>query len=262
MLIGIVLGLCVGLIMGLTGAGGGILAIPALMYGMGVALTDARPIALIAVGLAAMVGSFHGLRLKLLRYRAALVLALAGGLVVPFGMALGHQLSPVVLHCLFSVVMVIVGVRMLFSGKELTLEKNNLVGIVCAIAPDSGRFIWTPKTFFVMVAIGLVAGFFTGLLGVGGGFIVVPALLAVSPLSFNSAVATSLMVVALNSLVAVVLALQDGVALTIPIELFILCTVSGLFIGRILGKWIPAQWVRYGFSALCFSIAIVMSVQL
>lgn len=59
MISGIVLGLLVGLIMGLTGAGGGILAIPALMYGMGVALTDARPVALIAVGLAALVGTFH-----------------------------------------------------------------------------------------------------------------------------------------------------------------------------------------------------------
>lgn len=258
MISGIVLGLLVGLIMGLTGAGGGILAIPALMYGMGVALTDARPVALIAVGLAALVGTFHGLRLKLLRYRAALVLALAGALVVPSGMALGDRISPAVLNGIFAAVMMIAGARMLFSGKELTLENNNLAGNVCAISPSSGRFIWTPKTVFVMIAIGSLAGFFTGLLGVGGGFVVVPALLAVSPLSFNSAVATSLMVIALNSLVAVGLALQDGIALTIPLWLFILCTVTGLFGGRILSKWLPGQWVRYGFSVLCFGIAMVM----
>jgi uncharacterized membrane protein YfcA len=60
LLIGIALGGAVGAVLGLTGAGGGILALPALMIGMGYSLTDARPISLIAIGLAALLGCMDG----------------------------------------------------------------------------------------------------------------------------------------------------------------------------------------------------------
>jgi uncharacterized membrane protein YfcA len=258
MLSGILLGILVGLIMGLTGAGGGILAIPALMYGMDMELIQAKPVALIAVGLAAMAGSIQGLRQKLVRYRAALVMALAGLVTAPLGVMLGKYLQPEIIQLIYVVVMLISAIRILLSHQELIIENNHLGRVRCPVSETSGRFIWTPISASIIFSIGAVAGFFTGLLGVGGGFIIVPVLLAVSSLPLNAVVATSLMVITLNSIVTIALTLQDGTALTIPLWAFVACTILGLIIGRSVANKLPEKLIGYGFSALGFILASVM----
>lgn len=92
MLLAGVLGLLMGLVMGLTGAGGGILGVPALVLGLGLSMTQAAPVSLLAVGAAAAVGALDGLRHRLVRYRAALLIALLGALFSPVGVFLAHQL--------------------------------------------------------------------------------------------------------------------------------------------------------------------------
>ncbi|WP_241137097.1 TSUP family transporter, partial [Achromobacter xylosoxidans] len=82
------LGLCIGASLGLTGAGGGILAVPALMFGLHMSLAQAAPVALIAVGAASAVGAIQGLRSGLVRYKAALLMAITGAITAPLGLAL------------------------------------------------------------------------------------------------------------------------------------------------------------------------------
>lgn len=260
MISGILLGICVGLIMGLTGAGGGILAVPALMFAMGLTLLAAKPVALIAVGAAALVGTFHGLRQGLVRYRAALTMALAGLVTAPLGVWSAALLHPTVVSVIFIVVMIISGVRMLLSSRELSAENQQLGRVLCPISDTSGRFIWTRVSTLIILMIGAAAGFFTGLLGVGGGFIIVPALLALSNISLNSAVATSLMVITLNALITLTLTLDAGIALSIPLWAFVICTLAGLSLGRLLVNHIPESFIRYGFSALSFTVAAAMLV--
>jgi uncharacterized membrane protein YfcA len=262
MLSGILLGIFVGLIMGLTGAGGGILAVPALIYGMGLTLSDAKPIALIAVGLAALVGSIHGLKRGLVRYRAALLMVLVGLATVPLGVFTTALIGPVATGIIYVIVMMISGIRMLTAHRELDAENTQLTQPICPVSDVSGRFIWSQTSAAIVAAIGALAGFFTGLLGVGGGFVIVPALLAVSNLSLNSVVATSLTVITLNAIVTVSLTLHEGIPLTIPLWLFIGCAVIGLVIGRRLTTTVPDRWIRYAFSGLSFSIASVMLFQL
>ncbi|MFJ1017246.1 TSUP family transporter, partial [Bordetella bronchiseptica] len=74
------LGILIGLTLGLTGAGGGILAVPALVLGLGMDMPQAAPVALMAVGLAAAVGSAEGLRRGTVRYKAAALMSVVGGL--------------------------------------------------------------------------------------------------------------------------------------------------------------------------------------
>lgn len=262
MISGILLGILVGLIMGLTGAGGGILAVPALMYGMGLSPIQAKPVALIAVGLAAMVGTFHGVRNNLTRYRAALVMALAGLTTAPLGIFTAEHLGHSWIALIYIAVMMLSGARMLLSNREMEAENRELSRVICPVSDTSGRFIWTPITAVTILIIGAFAGFFTGLLGVGGGFIIVPALLAVSNLSLNNVVATSLMVIMLNSLVTVSLTLDDGIPLTIPIWLFVICAVVGLILGRLIVTRVSDNLIRYGFSALSFLVAAVMLFQI
>ena len=91
---------------------GGILAIPALVIGLGWTLTQSTPVALFAVSAAAAVGAIYGLRKGLVRYRAALLMALLGAVFSPLGVYLAHSLPNAVLISLFSRVMVIVAIRM------------------------------------------------------------------------------------------------------------------------------------------------------
>ena len=86
------LGTLVGLVLGLTGAGGGVLAVPALMLGLGMSLTDATPVSLVAVGAAASLGAAVGLRNRQVRYRAALLMSGLGILTAPIGVWLAHHL--------------------------------------------------------------------------------------------------------------------------------------------------------------------------
>src|SRR3546814_945555 len=75
------LGALIGLVMGMTGAGGGILAVPALVVGLGFSMTAATPVALMAVGISAMVGALDGLSKKIVRYKAAAQLAVLGSML-------------------------------------------------------------------------------------------------------------------------------------------------------------------------------------
>src|SRR5690554_6488072 len=85
MLVGSILGFIIGVVLGLTGAGGGIFAVPALVFGLGMDIQTAAPVALMAVGMAAALGALHGLRHGIVRYRAAFVLAASGSLTAPLG---------------------------------------------------------------------------------------------------------------------------------------------------------------------------------
>jgi uncharacterized membrane protein YfcA len=81
----LILGALVGVIMGLTGAGGGILAVPLLVFGLHLTVASAAPLGLLAVGIAAAMGAAVGLRAGVVRYRAALLIALTGIVFNPLG---------------------------------------------------------------------------------------------------------------------------------------------------------------------------------
>ena len=90
MLVAGFLGLTVGLILALTGAGGGILAVPLLMFALTWDITQAAPVALLAVGASAALGAVIGLRQRVVRYRAAMLIAVTGSVVTPLGVLLAH----------------------------------------------------------------------------------------------------------------------------------------------------------------------------
>ena len=83
LILSVFFGALVGILMGLTGAGGGILAVPLLVFGMHLTIVEASPAALLAVGTAAAVGAFFGLKANLVRHRATLLIAGSGILMAP-----------------------------------------------------------------------------------------------------------------------------------------------------------------------------------
>src|SRR3546814_20032393 len=108
----IAIGIVVGLILALTGAGGTIVAVPLLMFGLHLEVATAAPIALLAVCAAAGTGTILGLRDGIVRYRAAGLIALVGALITPLGVMLAHRLPAAPLALLFSPVLLSVAQRM------------------------------------------------------------------------------------------------------------------------------------------------------
>jgi len=255
----ILLGWIVGLLLGLTGAGGGMLAVPALVFGLHWTVAQAAPVALMAVAVSASVGALDGLRKGLARYRAAIVMALAALPMSAFGLLLSHHISPHWLTALFVTVMVLAAVRLLRGGAHASEGAEMLV---CPVSPDTGRFLWTPKRAIAMSGFGALSGLLTGLLGVGGGFIMVPVLRFFTDLSMAAIVATSLMTVALVSSFSVFMAMGHLASEAwLPALPFMLAVVLGLLSGRWLAPHVPPQRVQQGFAILMLIVAAALGIR-
>lgn len=256
----LLLGACVGLVLGLTGAGGGILAIPALTLGLGWSVTQATPIALLAVGSAALIGAAHGLRHGLVRYKAAATMACVGWLVAPAGLYLAEQMPGRVLAALFAGVMLVVAVRMYGQAKQAStdactdgpLQRN------CMLDPATGRLDWNARCLATLASIGAASGFLTGLLGVGGGFFIVPAFRKFSDVRMHGVVATSLMVVALVSLGTLGHRLSQGFVLSAQALWFTGAGVAGMIAGRFMAPNISGPLLQRLFSMLCVAVGLLM----
>ena len=259
MISGPLLGAAVGVVMGLTGAGGGILAVPLLVFGMHLTVAEAGPIGLLAVGVSAAVGALIGLKAGIVRYRAALLIASSGVLLAPIGVWLAHRLDTRLLSLLFSAVLAWVAYRAFMETGDRTAKLNSAsMDLPCIRDDVSGRFIWTSKCAGALSIAGAIAGILSGLLGVGGGFVMVPALQRFTDLDAPSVVATSLAVIALVSLTGVAASVSARhFDLDVALQ-FAAGSVIGMGIGSVLTAHLPAAHLRVAFASICLAVAAGM----
>jgi len=152
----VVEGLAIGCLLGLTGAGGGILAVPALMASQGWTVAQAAPVGLLAVTFSTFIGTLQGLFKKIVRYRAALWIALVGIPASHLGIWASQHTSPMWLSLLFALVMFVVAYR-LFSHPHEDFHNPP-----CRINPHTGKLQWDIPTALILGGIGIIAGFLTG----------------------------------------------------------------------------------------------------
>jgi uncharacterized membrane protein YfcA len=259
----LVLGILIGALLGLTGAGGGILAVPALVAGMGWSMQQAAPVALIAVAGSAAIGALEGFRRQLVRYRAALWMAMVGVPFTAVGAAVARNMSQRWLMGLFALVMLFVAFRLFRHGRSDTVEQaNTQTHKPGRLNPETGRFDWTGPIFLLVGAIGATTGFMTGLLGVGGGFVIVPLLRRFTDVSMHGIVATSLCVIALVGAGGVATALLHGVILPVQIcVLFSAATGIGMIIGRFLSRYLSAPRIEQGFATVLVGVALLLLIR-
>jgi len=270
LLLALPLGGIVGLVLGLTGAGGSIIAVPLLVLGLGWPLTTAAPIALLAVACSAAYGTYSAWKLSYVRYRAALIMATLGIVTAPAGIAAIRFFRPDQMTALFAVVMMIVAARMFIQAVR-TPEDTRVLradvhgdgqrarGPLCRLNQETGRIIWTPLCIALMSGVGAMTGFLSGLLGVGGGFVIVPALRSSTELSMHSAVATSLMVIALVSTGTFATMLIHGKAFSWMFAMpFIAGSLIGMWGGRLIAPKIAGPKLQQGFAIALIGISVYL----
>jgi uncharacterized membrane protein YfcA len=214
----IIFGTMIGMLLGLVGGGGSILTVPILVYVLGAGVHEATATSLVIVGATALAGAVPHARAGRVALPAALAFGGAGIAGAFAGGWLNSRASGPVILLLFGVLMLIVAARMAFRGQP------SAAGIA-----GSGSGVRWP----VLVA-GLVVGVMTGFFGVGGGFLIVPALVLVLGFPIRLAVGTSLVVIAINSGAGVLAHLQAGGADGFDLPLAILF-IAGGFVGATLG---------------------------
>ena len=250
------LGALVGLILALTGAGGSVLAVPLMLFVLHLTVAEAAPIALLAVALSAAVGATIGLRDGIVRYRAAGVMAIAGITVAPFGLWLAQRLPNTPLTLLFALVLTVVAVRMFRQAVAGTPPAAQQAP--CMLDPGTGHFVWCARCMRALLATGAGAGFLSGLLGVGGGFVIVPSLRRASNAPAHTIVATSLAVITLVASAGVLSAVLAGHMnwqLGLP---FALGAVLGMLGGRSLAAHLSGPRLQQAFALVAVLVAISM----
>lgn len=257
-MIAIILGIVTGVVLGITGAGGGILAVPALVVGLGFAIKTATPIALIAVGMAALVGAIDGLRKHQVRYKAAFFMAAAGALCGSVGLKLGQLLPQQLLASIFAGLMLLLALRMFRQSRNGSDTAPRPAGVLCTMDPDTGRLRWTPKCATTLAAVGAATGIFAGMLGVGGGFIIVPALRRFTDIKMSSIVATSLMLVALVSLSAAASSVLRGAEVPAEGWIFAGAAIAGMLMGRGVAARIPERMMQRAFAGVTVVVACIL----
>ena len=257
---GYFLAVIMGITLGLFGGGGSILSVPILVYVMGISPVLGTAYSLFIVGISAMVGAIRKHFDKDIDYKVVVLFAIPAILSV---YATRRYLIPVIPENIATI-----------GNFELTKDIALMVffALVMLLAAFSMIRNKRPETAVVRKKIniplvlteGVVVGVITGLVGAGGGFLIVPALVLLVGLSMREAIATSLVIIALKSLIGFVGDINSGQLIDWKFLLtFTLFAIAGMFIGLVLAKKIDASRLKKAFGYFILVMAaFILSIEL
>jgi len=242
-LLGLALSLVIGISLGFFGGGGSILTVPLLVYVFGLDPKTAIASSLLVVGLASMSGAAHHWRAGNVDVRTGLLFGAAGMTGAYAGGRIGAFLDGTLLLLLFACMMLLTAVAM-WQGRRVR-------------SPGAGSKRATGR----LVLQGLAVGSFTGLVGAGGGFLIVPALTLWAGLSMRAAVGTSLFVIVLNTMAGFA-----GYLSHVQVDFALIGAVTGMAIaGSFVGSWLTNQVnpasLRRGFAVFVLTMAVFILVR-
>lgn len=258
-ILGYLLAALVGISLGLIGSGGSILTVPILVYIMGVDPVLATAYSLFIVGSTALVGGIQSATQKRVDFKTVLIFGIPSIVAVyatrlwlvpliPKEVAnIGSIVitKPIALMLLFAVVMILASVSMIKPGKKQATDEN----------------LPMQYNYPMILLEGSLVGVLTGLVGAGGGFLIIPALVILAKMPMKLAVGTSLFIIAAKSLIGFTGDLQGSEVIDWTLLLtFTGFAVVGIFAGIFLSKKIPGEKLKtaFGWFVLIMGIYIII----
>jgi uncharacterized membrane protein YfcA len=232
----------IGLALGLTGAGGSILTLPVLVFLAGIPPQQAVGLSLLIVGLAALAGALQRAKAGELHLKAAGMFVISGMLGAVVGAQFTHLVAPATLLLSFASLMILVGIKMLAPRKGGPQPAPECRPLRCLLAGGG-------------------VGILTGFLGVGGGFLLLPALVKFARLPIRSAAGTSLAIIAANSAAGFVSHLGKTPTPWLLAGVFALIAVAGVLAGGKMASHVPEKILRRGFALLVLITAAFISLE-
>ena len=257
-------GVAVGFSLGLTGSGGSLFAIPLLIYVVGLDIDSAVPISLFVVGITALIGAFSAYHKKLLLLRPTVIFGIAGILSAPIGLKLG-SITPENYRILgFAILAMLMAARM--GWQSLNDQSNKIVRAdlalegqsgICRYSPE-GKIGFTVPCAIALILAGALTGTMSGFFGVGGGFLIVPALMFVIRMNMPYAVGSSLAIIAMigisgGALSGFPILIENNAALGFGVG-----SLFGMFLGRALASRLAGPLLQQLFTLALFSTSIFM----
>jgi len=240
-MIGYVLALAIGLSLGTLGGGGSILTVPIFVYVMGYTAKQGIAMSLVVVGATSLVGAFRHWRAGNFDVRAAIVFGVLAMGGARLGAEIARLLPGIVQLALLGIVMLVAAALMLRRREESAVVPARSAGLVSSAAATAG--------------VGLGVGILTGLVGTGGGFLFVPALVLLARLPMKTAVGTSLFVITLSTAAGAFGYRGQAAVPWGVVALFTLIAIVGIFIGTRLLRFVSQQALRRAFAYFLFGMA-------
>ena len=250
----------IGVALGALGGGGSIVAVPVLVFVVGQTPTAATTTSLIVVGVASLLGAAGHWRSGRVRVVPAVVFGVVGIPGSIAGSALNRRLDPDMLLLAFSGLILVAAWRMVVgcpsctrSGERRAIEEDGRQG--GGVGVDARVDLRAPSRAAKLVVAGIAVGFLTGLFGVGGGFVIVPALALLLGFPMPQAVGTSLLVISVNCVAALASrigtdAIDWGTAL-----FFTTVATAGVGVGKRIADRLQPEVMQRSFAGLLFVIA-------
>jgi uncharacterized membrane protein YfcA len=234
--IALLLALLIGVSLGALGSGGSIVTLPILVYVAGVSPKSAVGMSMAIVGGTSFLGAYFHWRSGNFVPKAVLLLSATGILGAYLGAIGTHRVSSSVLMFLFSILMLLVGVRMLAGKPPISASNARCDPYRC-------------------IPLGFVVGLVTGFLGVGGGFLIVPALVWFAGLDAKKAIGTSLGIITVNSAAGLAAQLHYTQWDWLLTGKFVSCSLIGMGLGIPIARWAPEQALRKAFGVVVLAVA-------
>lgn len=266
----LLIGFIIGLVLGLTGAGGSVFAVPLLMLLAGMPMGDAVGISLGAVAAATLYGTLSNWRSRKILWQPGLILALTGALTAPLGKWLGLQIPETLLLLGFNLLALAIALRMWLNATRAPalaglvragrFAQEPVAGMLCNLS-SNGQFQLRPGCLSGLMLGGSLVGLLSGLFGVGGGFLIIPLLLALSPITMAQAVGTSLVIIAAVSSSGFISHLaMNPTRDWLPIGLVAAGGIFGMIAGQLVSQKIANATLQKLFSVCLVAISLTTFV--
>jgi hypothetical protein len=255
-ILGYIGALLTGLVLGLLGGGGAAVSIPILVYAFGVEASIATGYSLLIVALTALLGTIQNMRLGLVRYSALVKCGLPALISI-------YIMRRFLIHSIPDV---------FFTLHGFVLTKNSFILLILAffmivvaknmISPSkpSGEAA-KPAPYILILLQSILIGLFTGLVGAGGGFLLIPLILSAEPMEFRNATATSLTLVTLNSFIGFVGDLQSSTHMDwVFLGSFLACSITGVMVGIAVANKVDNVKLRqlFGYTMMVIAFYIII----